>query len=216
MKKIMLLVLLFFSCATYSQIVTRAEIESVVGDDIDFVKTALNIRDKYGLDKNNAITNTYVIDVPGKTKEQIFVEANNWFVHSFVNSKSVIDFNDKEEGVIIAKGYIPHVASHNSIGGASEINAWVIIRVDIKNHKFRIMTTIQKYDMEVITLATAMASDKPLPVEQLPSECFPFKGKTFKKTFSKAFVYSHVWSLIIIDKLSEAVINGITGTEDDW
>lgn len=211
-----MLFLLLFPYITYSQIVTKSEIEAVVGDNTDFVQTALNVRDKYGLDKNNAITKTHVIDVPGKTKEQIFVEANNWFVHSFVNSKSVIDFNEKEEGVIIAKGYIPNVASHYSLGGNSEISAWVIIRLDIKDYKFRIMTTIQKYDMEVITMVTAMVSDKPVPVEQLPSECFPFKGKIFKKTFSKAFVYSHVWSLIIIDKLSEAVLNGITGTEDDW
>lgn len=225
MRKILLLVSLLFSFyASYSQVVTEADFANYAGEDIvlkgngkiDYVKSALLLRDLYGLDKSNAITKTYIIDVPNKTKDQIYVEVNNWFIHSFVDGESTVEFADKEQGSIIGKGYIKNVSSHNSLGGSSQVSAWIIIRVDIKDNKFRIMTTIQQYDMLVATMATAMISDRPVPVKQLPAECFPFKGDTFKKNCSKAFVNCHIWSLIVINKLSEAIVNGITGTEDEW
>ena len=40
--------------------------------------------------------------------------------------------------------------------------------------------------------------------------------KETKKEGAKAFLKSHVYSLIVINKLREAVINGLTGGDDDW
>lgn len=225
MKRVLFLIftLLIYNTMSKAQIVTELDFQNYQGEEliykkgkIDYIKTALKLRDMYGLDKNNAISNTFVIEAPGKAKEEIFVEANNWFIHSFVSAKSTIEFADKDQGVLIGKGYIANVSSHQSMGGSSEVSAWIIVRVDIKDEKFRVITTIQQYDMLVITLATAMVSNEPVPIKQLPSECFPFKGDTFKKNCSKAFVNSHIWSNIVISKLTEAVLNGITGTEDDW
>ena len=223
-KKLFLLVLVAsLSQLCFSQIVTDSDFDNFAGEEIilkngkiDYVNSALHIAELYGLDKNNAISKTYIVDAPGKTKDQIYVEVNNWFIHSFVNAQSTVDFSDKEQGTIIGKGYLPKVSAHNSVGGSSEVSAWIIIRVDIKDDRFRVITTIQEYDMLVMSPLTVMVSDVPVPTKQIPSECFPFKGNNFKKNCSKAFVNCHIWSRVVINKLSEAVINGITGTEDDW
>lgn len=50
--------------------------------------------------------------------------------------------------------------------------------------------------------------------------CFPFAKKDkhmAKKTSSKALVMTHAYSNVIMDKIEEAVKNGLVGNEnDDW
>ena len=48
--------------------------------------------------------------------------------------------------------------------------------------------------------------------------CFPFTEKDrhkAKKTSSKALVMTHAYSNVIIDKIEEAVKNGLIGNEND-
>ena len=225
-KTILALFMLSLLTNVYSQVVTEESFKNYMGDelvidqweDIDYVKSALKIKELYGLDKNNAITRTTIIDAPGKSKEQVYIEVNNWFIHTFNNGKSVIQLNDKEAGVVIGKGFISNVAKHMSFTSNANIHAWVIIRVDIKDDKFRVMTTIHSYEMEVGTgVLGAMGGETSNRIETWqPEECFPFNGKRYKKTTSKAFVNSHIWSQIIINKLIDGVLSGITGTEEDW
>ena len=44
-----------------------------------------------------------IISVEGSSKDQIYIKANEWMVKIFNNAKSVIQFQDKEEGRIIGK-----------------------------------------------------------------------------------------------------------------
>jgi hypothetical protein len=50
--------------------------------------------------------------------------------------------------------------------------------------------------------------------------CFPFiekDGHKAKKTSSKALVMTHAYSNVIMDKIEEAVKNGLVGNEnEDW
>lgn len=68
---------------------------------VDYQKTATALAELYPLDKNNAISRSVIYNIPGKTANEIYLEVNNWFVHSFGSGKSVIQLNDKEEGCII-------------------------------------------------------------------------------------------------------------------
>lgn len=55
--------------------------------------------------------------------------------------------------------------------------------------------------------------------EKWPLEkCYPFVEKDkHKKTSSKALVMAHAYSNVIMDKIEEAVKNGLVGKEDsDW
>lgn len=181
-------------------------------------EAALAIKDLYGLDKNNSITRVTVIDSIPKTKEQIYVAVNDWFARSFNDGKSVIQLNDKDAGCIIGKGYIANMGNTMSFASNADISADVIIRVDMKDGRMRITTSIQKYEMEKGTgVLGALAGTPQRPVHQefIPSQCFPFTNKQ-KKEGAKAFVKSHVYSLIVINKLRDAVINGLTGGNDDW
>ena len=159
---------------------------------------AANIGSQLSLDKNNSLTYTQVIECGEQTKEKLYVTLNHWFVESFNDANSVIQLNDKEAGVIIGK-----------------------------DKKIRVTYTVQCYDVEKsigggVMSAFSNGSTKPtLSNEQWALEtCYPFVEKDAhkaKKTSSKALVMAHAYSNVIMDKIEEAVKNGLVGNEsDNW
>jgi len=208
MKKVIMLFAIVFSFTVASaQIITEQDFAAIDMSQFDTNgdgkikddEAALAIKDFYGLDKNNSITRVTVIDSIPKTKNQIYVAVNDWFVRSFNDGKSVIQLNDKELGTIIGKGHISNMGNTMSFASSADISADVIIRVDMKDGRMRITTSIQKYEMEKGTgvlgaLAGGPAAYQKVHQEFIPSECFPFTKKQ-KKEGSKAFVKSHIYSL---------------------
>ena len=114
-----------------------------------------------------------------------------------------------------------------------------IIRLDIKEGKIRVTYTVQTYDVladisggwfgvaldgenKSYADAKRKADDKTNPSlydEQWEiAHHYPFVEKdTKKRTCSKALVMTHAYSNAILDKVSEAVKNGIVGNDDeDW
>lgn len=229
MKKVLLLLAIVFSVTiANAQIITEQDFAAIDMSQFDTNgdgkikddEAALAIKDLYGLDKNNSITRVTVIDSIPKSKGQIYVAVNDWFVRSFNDGKSVIQLNDKELGTIIGKGHISNMGNTLSFASSADISADVIIRVDMKDGRMRITTSIQKYEMEKGTgvlgaLAGGPAAYQKVHQEFIPSECFPFTKKQ-KKEGAKAFVKSHIYSLIVTNKLRDAVLNGLTGGEEDW
>ena len=172
------------------------------------------------LDKNNSLTYTQVIDCGEKTKEQLYILLNYWVSSTFNDANSVIQLNDKEAGVIICQGYVAGIAAN--IGG---INTYVVsikpvIKIDIKDRKVRVTYTVQNYEIERSNgLLVANMYVNPVTKEKWVLEkTYPFVSKdSHKKSSSKALVMTHAYSNIIMDKIEEAVKNGIAGNEgDDW
>lgn len=232
MKKLILLVFMGICIfATKAQIITEQDFAAIDMSQFDTngdgkvkdQEAALAIKELYGLDNNNGITRVTVIDSIPKTKEQIYIAVNDWFVRSFNDGKSVIQLNDKDAGCIIGKGFISNMGNTQAFFTNSNISAYVIIRIDIKDGRMRVTTTIQEYEMAKGTgtglqVLGAMAGAAPnrnvTYVKFIPSECFPFTDKQ-KKEGAKGFVKGHIYSLICINKLREAVFDGIAGN-DDW
>lgn len=75
----------------------------------------------------------YVKEYPNITKDQIFDRAMRWITQNFKSGKSVIDYQDKQVGTIIAKGIIPDV----NFGGIGNANLGFTLTIDIKDGKAR-------------------------------------------------------------------------------
>ena len=229
MKKVLLIfvgIVLAFSVdaqiLTYEEFMKNAEniiiYKNKEKKKIDYQKTALSLAELYPLDKHNAISRSVVYNIPGKSANEIYIEVNNWFVHTFNSGKSVIQLNDKEEGCIIGKGFINALGSNSGFFNDSKAAAWIILRVDIKDEKIRVIATIQSYEVEKSTGIGAALMGVPVQkygvIEYVPSECFPYTKKE-KGTGSKAITLAHCWIVSCFEQLNDAVNHGITGLESD-
>ena len=186
-------------------------------------EAALNLAGQVKLDKNNALSYTQIIEAPGKTKEQLYITLNYWYSNTFGSGKAVIQLNDKEAGVIIAKGYVDDIAAHAGGMNSYKVNVTPIIKTDIKDNKVRVTYTVPFYDVDKKAggglLGAMNGVQGELVQENWPLEkCFPFAEKDkHKKTSAKALVMAHAYSNVIMDKIEEAVKNGVVGNEnEDW
>jgi len=80
---------------------------------------------------------TEVVEVPGLTKDQIFISARQWVVTSFVDSKEVLQLSDKETGEISGAGISSVVMKLPNFAGNQPV--WFRFRVAIwcKDGKYK-------------------------------------------------------------------------------
>jgi hypothetical protein len=82
-----------------------------------------------------------VIKVEGKDKNQLYIDSNNWMVKAFNNAKSVIQFSDKENGVVTGK----YLLSTNGMEGDKIVQVpaeiYAIINIQVKDNAAKITIT---------------------------------------------------------------------------
>ena len=208
-----------------------------------WLDAAANLASQLTLDKNEALSYQEVIELPGKTKEQIYVALNYWATATF-KDKQAITLNDKEAGVIIISSTIDAIADHTGTLFRYIVSITPLIKLDIKDEKMRITYTVQNYDVLKVEDGgwfggigsdkednkrrnqTSYSDGKRLKDDKTDrrlydeqweiAKHYPFVEKDAqKRTCSKALVMTHAYSNAILDKVSEAVKNGITGADDD-
>ena len=236
--------LLCGTISVQAQVMKAADLEkyakSKYGD--KWIDAAANLASGLTLDKNQSLTYQQVIEAPGKTKEQLYVALNYWATATF-KDKQAITLNDKDAGCIIISSTIDGIADHTGTLNRYIVSITPIIRLDIKDGKVRVTYTVQNYDILTAESAgwlgaltddsdnnqhnqnisgdgkrmKADKTDRRLYDEQWEiAKHYPFVPKdSQKRTCSKALVMTHAYSNAIIDKVEEAVKNGIVGNEDD-
>ena len=220
-----------------AQVMKTADLEKYAkqkyGD--KWLDAAKNLAANLSLDKNESLTYQQVIEAPGKTKAQLYVALNYWATATF-KDHSAITLNDKEAGCIIVSSTIKNIAEHIGTLNKYSVSITPVIRLDIKDGKVRVTYTVQTYDVladisggwltpvesdsKTYGDSKRKADDKTnanLYDEQWEiAKHYPFVEKDAqKRTCSKALVMTHAYSNAIIDKVEEAVKNGIVGNEDD-
>ena len=241
MKKILLtMCVALFSMSIQAQVMKAADLEKYAkqryGD--KWLDAAKNLARTLTLDKNESLTYQEVIEVPGKSKQQLYLALNYWATATF-KDKNAITLNDKEAGCIIISSTIKNIAEHMGTISKYSVSITPIIRLDIKEGKIRVTYTVQTYDVlddisggwfgvaldgenKSYADAKRKADDKTNPSlydEQWEiARHYPFVEKDpQKRTCSKALVMTHAYSNAILDKVGEAVKNGIVGNdEEDW
>ena len=239
MKRILTLVAAAFLAAwsVNAQVMKSADLEKYAkeryGD--KWVDAAMNIAAGLTLDKNESLTYQEVVPAPGKTRQQLYVALNYWVTSTF-RDKQAITLNDKEAGCIIVTSTIADIVSHMGTLNKYSVSITPVIRFDIKDEKIRVTYTVQNYDIlrdisggwlsipdkEEKTLGDSKRKKDDKTNAMLYDEQweiahhYPFVEKDAqKRTCAKALVMTHAYSNAIIDKLEEAIQNGIVGNEDD-
>jgi hypothetical protein len=81
------------------------------------------------------------IEVPDKSKNVLFVLANLWLVDNFESAKSVIQYSDKEAGVIAGKGNLVYAYSPAYYVSKPSITTPVGIKFFISDEKVKVFFT---------------------------------------------------------------------------
>lgn len=209
-----------------------------------WLDAAKNLASQLVLDKNQSLTYQQVIEAPGKTKQQLYVALNYWVTATF-KDKQAITLNDKDAGCIIISSTMPGIADHTGTLNRYVVSITPVIKIDIKEGRVRVTYTVQNYDIlkaedagwlggvfdnsdnrnshqNVWSDGKRMKDDKTdrrLYDEQWEiAKHYPFVEKDNKKrTCAKALIMTHAYSNAILDKIEEAMKNGIVGNDDeDW
>jgi hypothetical protein len=209
-----------------------------------WLDAAANLAKELKFDKNESLSYQQVIEAPGKTKQQLYIALNYWVTATF-KDKQAITLNDKEAGCIIISSPIDGIADHTGTLNRYVVSITPVIKIDIKDGRVRVTYTVQNYDIlkaedagwlgiiadnsdnrqnnqNIYSDGKRMKGDKTdrrLYDEQWEiTKHYPFVEKDSKKrTCSKALVMTHAYSNAIMDKVEEAIKNGIVGNEDeDW
>lgn len=241
-KNVFLLILLAClfcgNTVVQAQVMKAADLEKYAkqkyGD--KWLDAAKNLASTLTLDKNESLTYQQVVEAPGKTKQQLYIALNYWATATFKDNNA-ITLNDKDAGCIIISSTIKNIAEHMGTISKYSVSITPIIRLDIKDGKIRVTYTVQNYDIlddisggwfgiatddknKSYADAKRKADDKTNPNlwdEQWEiARHYPFVEKDSKKrTCAKALVMTHAYSNAIMDKVEEAVKNGIVGNDDD-
>ena len=224
-----------------AQVMKAADLEKYAKEKYGdkWLDAAKNLAEGLTLDKNESLTYQQVIQAEGKTKQQLYVALNYWATATF-KDHNAITLNDKEAGCIIISSTIPSIVEHMGTISKYTVSITPVIRLDIKEGRVRVTFTVQNYDI-LNDISGGWFGVKPdgeknksygdgkrkmddktnvsLYDEQWEiARHYPFVEKDAqKRTCAKALVMTHAYSNAIIDKVEEALKNGIVGNEDeDW
>lgn len=244
MKKLLTTVLLYTAFAfinnvatVQAQIMKASDLEKYAKERYGekWLDAAKNLAENIVLDKNESLTYQEVIEAKGKTKQQLYVVLNYWATATFKDHQA-ITLNDKEAGCIIISSTIPNIVEHMGTLNKYSVSITPVIRIDIKEGRVRVTYTVQNYDIladisggwfgvpdkehktygdskrKADDKTNAMLYDDQWEI----ARHYPFVEKDpQKRTCAKALVMTHAYSNAIMDKVEEALKNGIVGNEDD-
>lgn len=122
-----------------------------------------------------------VIDCPGIDKDRLFVMANSWAVDRFVSAESVIEYSDKEAGIVKGKYVLSYWEALDTYDLRSTLT------IEIKDGAARI-TIADPYYRRTTSLGETLAGQSYYPMKSAASfnkNCLP-KYRNLIASFKKA------------------------------
>lgn len=165
---------------------------------------------KYNVDDNNNVTITKIIEIDGLKKEEIYPRVLAYFTYNYGNGESVIQVQEKENGLIIGKGIYDNVHVGYSLV-TTEIDLWHVIRVDIKDSKVRVFITLTEYKTKTIGGNTP-PSYGTLKV----SDSYPINPKGWQSTiYTKALYKGTKMAYKSIESIEKSIKEGNTNSAEN-
>jgi len=78
-----------------------------------------------------------VIPCPNYSKEQLYLGARRWLISHFKDSKEVVQFDDKEDAIVIAQGWADITGVWNALNGIKE-RLWFTMKIQAKDGRFKV------------------------------------------------------------------------------
>ena len=155
-----------------------------------YVEAATKLKAKFELDKNDQLTYSTVIECAGMDKDKIYDNISGWFTKAFGDKGSSIKTNDKESGTLTVNTTLKNIVTFPH----QIVSVNMIVKINIKDGKLRLVQTIKDY---VINAGTSWTAKKCYPI-------YDEQDALRKKIGSSAYVASCVFAEIVEKQLNEA------------
>jgi hypothetical protein len=102
-------------------------------------KTSFAQQDTVGLNiptKDQKIIYEGIVDIPNKSKADLYTNAQKWFIDKFTNSNYIIQHEDEDKGQLISNGTIT-TAIKGRMGIPWNFLNKMTIQIDCKDNKYR-------------------------------------------------------------------------------
>jgi len=103
-----------------------------------------------------------VVNVDGKTKNELYIRANTWMVETFTNAESVIQFSDKENGIVTGKYIMTTIITSTT----TRHGVYSMIKIQVKDGAAKITITPESYQNN----ANVFAGGISYPLEKMNSD----------------------------------------------
>ncbi len=220
---------LFFlsSILAFGQYVTVEDLNKAIEKEMkskssDYNSIAKTIMQEIPLDNKGGFTYVNIVEAPDKTKDQLYITLNAWFLRHF-DGKGIL-INDKDLGCIMAKERFRKITANGAFTSSNtnyEVDIEPSIRTDIKDGKVRITYNVPYYELRDVTSEVwgrqVFKSNKSRNLSF--SESYPYNPKGIeKKMMARALVFTHYYSALVVSSIENAIKDGVTGNEadDDW
>ena len=100
-----------------------------------------------------------IIEV-NKPKDELYKLSNEWLAKTFKSSKAVIQYQDKEEGVIVGKGF-------TSVMYLGPLDTWFTMTIEIKENRMRITFD----DLYITSSSATMRIETEYQMQQIKIRC---------------------------------------------
>lgn len=156
-----------------------------------------------------------VFDAENQSKDDIFTKALEVLVSLYKDAKEVIQIKDKEAGLIVGKGFSDSDVRTINWATICRNRCWHIIKIEIKDNKFRITVTVSGVERE-------QDADLRHPfdgTEYTLRSFYPYwtgcKTK-FKQISFDNLRYVYTSSLDLIKAVEDGVKKGIENSSNEW
>ena len=144
---IAMMVMVMVSNPAHAQMVNKVNLQDYAkakyGEKAEMA--AMNALDECKLDANGNLVLTREVKAPNMSKGDLYVEMANWFV---ANYSDCLKFADKEEGVLIARPYLEHVARHAAGLTAYDVNLNPTVKCQVYDGMVKMTCTVSNYYLE--------------------------------------------------------------------
>lgn len=100
-----------------------------------------------------------VIEVENSSRQELFVKANIWMVENFNDAKSVVQFSDKQSGVVTGKFLMASIIRGTEV---PRDDVFAIIKINVKDNAAKIEVKSESY----INNYNPLAGGESYPLEQ--------------------------------------------------
>jgi len=156
--------------------------------------------------QENQIIYTGVVNAEGKSKDQIFNSAKFWFTENFRSSKSVLEIDDREMGVLSGRAWSSVTMIDD---GLTDFRGWYQIIIEVKDGRYR----YQIKDIEFESMKTTTSDRIQANVYLDRKILYGSNGEMNLKSF-----YVFATMLKVVEPLELKLKNDLLkkATSDDW